>query len=190
MSSQVLKSNKCSIPFRKRDDLICPVCFDVYISPRLLPCVHSVCIECIAKLINKYGKNFPCPLCREIIRAPSEGAPGFKRNIYISDEELIRARKGELHGAECQKTGHEGKPLELYCYLCDTAICMLCKLTEHERHKTESVKAVAEQSKKALDKLVGVLNERVSMLTKLAEKTYLVVTASRYERHLMKAQVR
>ena len=38
---------------------------------------------------------------------------------------------------------HAGKKLEFYCEVCDDSLCLNCKLTEHEGHRTRDISAAA-----------------------------------------------
>lgn len=59
----------------------CPVCYlpydTVFHSPRLLPCAHTFCLECLARLCAflKAGQSFRCPLCRGAVPVPRGGVP-------------------------------------------------------------------------------------------------------------------
>ncbi|KAK7945120.1 hypothetical protein WMY93_000848 [Mugilogobius chulae] len=45
--------------------LTCPVCQDIFKDPRQLPCGHSLCLNCLEKMIeNTSGIPFRCPDCR------------------------------------------------------------------------------------------------------------------------------
>ena len=45
----------------------CPICFDLFTEPLMLPCTHSMCREC-AKLALKASKEPECPVCRLKVR--------------------------------------------------------------------------------------------------------------------------
>lgn len=40
--------------------LICPVCRDVFLEPRIAPCGHSLCDACVQKVNRQTGKCFSC----------------------------------------------------------------------------------------------------------------------------------
>ena len=45
------------------EHLSCPICLEQFKDPKVLPCLHSYCHECIVKL-NKTGNYITCPECR------------------------------------------------------------------------------------------------------------------------------
>jgi TNF receptor-associated factor 4 len=40
--------------------LVCPVCCDVFLEPRVAPCGHSLCDACVQKVNRQTGKCFSC----------------------------------------------------------------------------------------------------------------------------------
>uniref|UniRef100_A0A4W5MBY8 RING-type domain-containing protein n=1 Tax=Hucho hucho TaxID=62062 RepID=A0A4W5MBY8_9TELE len=48
---------------KKKIDLTCPVCKDLYREPVLLSCSHSFCKECLEKSWKGLGQK--CPVCRK-----------------------------------------------------------------------------------------------------------------------------
>nr|XP_006117440.1 RING finger protein 223-like [Pelodiscus sinensis] len=67
----------------------CPVCYSPYNSvfqrPLLLPCAHTVCLECLARicLFVRPAQAFPCPLCRAPVPVPDGGVPKLPPNTDI-----------------------------------------------------------------------------------------------------------
>ena len=51
-----------SIP---EESLICPLCGEIFIDPRILPCLHSFCRRCIEYTINPRSTTLTCHLCRK-----------------------------------------------------------------------------------------------------------------------------
>ncbi|XP_062395624.1 E3 ubiquitin-protein ligase RNF183 [Sardina pilchardus] len=57
-------------------DTECPICFcsydNVFKTPKLLPCGHTFCLECLARInVNSPElKELSCPVCREVTQLP------------------------------------------------------------------------------------------------------------------------
>eukprot|EP00047_Mylnosiga_fluctuans_P000939 m.207601 g.207601 ORF g.207601 m.207601 type:complete len:108 (+) comp10127_c1_seq20:479-802(+) len=56
------------------------LCSEVFHSPRLLPCLHTFCRECIATVAAIHPA---CPLCRVDFAAPCDS--GFPLNLIAND---------------------------------------------------------------------------------------------------------
>ena len=49
------------------EEITCAVCHDHYQQPKLLPCLHFYCRECILQLVRAgINKRFTCPECRKV----------------------------------------------------------------------------------------------------------------------------
>ncbi|KAL3891579.1 hypothetical protein ACJMK2_003835 [Sinanodonta woodiana] len=65
----------------KANGVLCPICLEVYTSPRQLPCMHAFCEKCLQKHIStnayKVGtvKVFVCPVCIAVANQPKPGKP-------------------------------------------------------------------------------------------------------------------
>ena len=42
--------------------ITCPICLDHFKDPRLLPCTHTYCLQCIKNIALKNNDLFECPL--------------------------------------------------------------------------------------------------------------------------------
>lgn len=125
--------------------LACAVCLGIYRDPKFLPCYHTFCASCVQDWAGHHsGGTFPCPSCRKMTSLPAGGVAALQGNFYIGADDLERARKGN------QCPVHSQKELEFFCVPCDKAICINCKLTDHESHKTQDLNKTLELRKKEL----------------------------------------
>uniref|UniRef100_A0A8C8SWK3 RING-type domain-containing protein n=1 Tax=Pelusios castaneus TaxID=367368 RepID=A0A8C8SWK3_9SAUR len=67
----------------------CPICYgpydNIFQRPLLLPCSHTFCLECLARLcvFVKQSQTFPCPLCRTQVPVPEGGLPKLPSNLDV-----------------------------------------------------------------------------------------------------------
>ena len=64
--------------------------------PKLLPCTHTVCLECLKKLTED-KKYFLCPECRTEHTVPKRGVITFKENHTMV--QLLEAGKVRISTA-------------------------------------------------------------------------------------------
>ena len=135
--------------------LICPVCRDVFVEPRIAPCGHSLCDACVQKVNRQTGKCFSCSapadpadfmvdnvssvqigdlrvLCRHALglREVEDDAQGGETEAEAA---RARAAAGETAGSSSLQPG-----VELYVRLDDfneTACSSAVRLSELETHE-------------------------------------------------------
>lgn len=67
--------------------LECPICMETFVKPKVLPCQHSFCLECLYKSYNdivSLNKNYQliCPICREVYQLKR---PKSLRSLKMDD---------------------------------------------------------------------------------------------------------
>ncbi len=111
------------------EDLICPVCRDVFIDPVLLSCTHSICRYCLQRFWEKQGYK-ACPLCRR--RASKEPPLNMNlRNLCEAYQEERRRKSSSGDGAVCSV--HNEK-LRLFCLDDQQAVCLVCRDSRKHTH--------------------------------------------------------
>ncbi|CAN9503291.1 unnamed protein product [Ophioblennius macclurei] len=116
--------------------LRCPVCHDILSDPRQLPCGHSMCVDCVKKLLDHSSSSeapLRCPDCR----AEVGPAAGLRRSYTLSSiAEDFRLNK---------KTT-ENQRRTVYCDYCPggttlaSRTCLKCEVSlckEHVKHHLE-----------------------------------------------------
>ena len=104
--------------FRIMDLFECSVCLNDMLerAPRILPCLHSFCTECLQQLINNNKIN--CPTCREITELKSNDVNELKVNFNL------RQMKEQMEG---QKEKEQEKPPP---GTKTKSLCQICHQTE------------------------------------------------------------
>ncbi|XP_025081877.1 tripartite motif-containing 13-like isoform X2 [Pomacea canaliculata] len=64
----------------------CPVCHELYSEPKLLPCAHTICRDCVLLWLRKTTWKGSCPLCRTPILSKTT-----QQLVQQSDHDLIKA---------------------------------------------------------------------------------------------------
>ena len=106
------------------DLLECPLCLDKYQRPRILPCQHTFCEECLQQHINSHSKPgavFDCPYCREETKIPGvKGVAGFPLNFTLNKLQDVLGNVVRPC-SQCGKTG-----ISRCCLECGVIVCMEC----------------------------------------------------------------
>ena len=120
------------------DNLACSVCYQVFKNPKYLPCYHSFCEECLAKMQKGSRKEskITCPECRREATVPAEGVSGLPNNFLINrlvDELIIKRKVDGEEEVRCDRC-EEADPVVSFCLDCGGEfLCHFC----HESHKRD-----------------------------------------------------
>jgi len=65
----------------------CSICQDELKDPRLLPCIHSFCLECLEQYCADKlpGDDVPCPECRNEFSVPKTGVAGLTARTHSKE---------------------------------------------------------------------------------------------------------
>ena len=106
--------------------LECSVCLQVFQDPRILPCGHTFCLQCIQKTNNRL-----CALCKREWSFPANGFQGLPKNFSL-ESFIISLPSISL----CAKAGDSiHGPVELFCIGCWEPLCTKCG-QEHAQFNT------------------------------------------------------
>ena len=124
---------------------------------------HSLyCFQCCAFWCDD------CITAHNIIRANKEHRVLAIKDFQDQDIEEVLKRP-----AFCRKPGHKKKELEVFCKICEVAICTVCALTDHEGHVKVLLEEAANerklQVKSAIESRKGKLQMKKNEITKLVE---------------------
>ena len=164
------------------DDLTnCPVCFDEYREnggrlPRLLPCTHTLCENCLQVLIRK--AKLDCPECR-LKHEAVNGVKSFPQNKYIISH-LKKAQQGEVAENKEEICGvfvtcNQHKREKIFFCLeddCQKQVCIVCFARHHKQHSyvdLELQRQKCEPLLSKIDSLTKDFQEQKGSLTALKE---------------------
>ena len=122
-------------------ETICGLCSKSYNDPRILPCLHSFCKQCLHHEIEASGSQpvFKCPTCARRVTIPVGGASGLTQNFHLGFEAEVAGYTSKLvsNGEVCCDECMEGSVkerngyAEVFCCTCRKFLCKSC----HNYHK-------------------------------------------------------
>ncbi|XP_041033853.1 E3 ubiquitin-protein ligase TRIM56-like [Carcharodon carcharias] len=130
----------------QNDFLNCKICLATFKQPKMLPCLHTYCLECLEDL-TKDDKILKCPECREIVDL-SGGISKLKTNFHINSllDIFQSPEKKELTCSLCPP-GHKGKnPAVVKCGGCSNYMCQACGDRHQSTHPTHMLVNLAGSS--------------------------------------------
>ncbi|XP_062591941.1 probable E3 ubiquitin-protein ligase MID2 [Saccostrea cucullata] len=117
----------------------CPICFEQFKTPRVLPCSHVFCHDCVSSHIVSTCQSkedplgFQCPVCREFVPAPS-----FCLNFKDWSQHFPTNRSdGDISLKVCEacQRDNESEGADNYCLFCCEALCDMCA-KDHRKNRT------------------------------------------------------
>ena len=71
----------------------CPICTEVIVDSKVLPCIHTYCLKCLKEFWKdkKPGDQVPCPLCGTPFNIPEGGLSDLLKNCFV--EKLLDVQK-------------------------------------------------------------------------------------------------
>ena len=113
----------------------CSVCLELFTEPKILPCCHTFCLECLKNTARTEGQ-IPCPKCRQFHPIPagglSEFLTDFVRTYELEVASISTKERKDLVCGECEQPA----PVTHFCSDCQNYLCDECGLQLHKRLKT------------------------------------------------------
>ncbi|XP_061868550.1 E3 ubiquitin-protein ligase TRIM50 isoform X3 [Colius striatus] len=135
--------------YELEDQLLCPICLEVFKEPLMLQCGHSYCKPCVVSLSGELDGQFLCPVCRQRVDC---GASPPNVTLARVIEALQSRAEAEPTPQSCPT--HQN-PLSLFCEADQEVICGLCgTIGEHRRHKISPVSTAYCRMKEELSVLL------------------------------------
>eukprot|EP00058_Branchiostoma_floridae_P012615 XP_002598103.1 hypothetical protein BRAFLDRAFT_85679 [Branchiostoma floridae] len=136
------------------EELSCSICLEPYTRPKVLPCQHTFCQDCLQEFTGR-GGAFQCPNCRQQVTLPSKGVAGLPDshdhiNIIANMFERLQqqtslseeTREQPQPGNRC--SFHPSEVLKVYCKQCEVPVCDQCLEQTHDDHRTTTIKKAAQ----------------------------------------------
>ncbi|XP_066270078.1 tripartite motif-containing protein 3-like [Branchiostoma lanceolatum] len=143
---------------RGQEFLVCGICLDHFTLPKILPCAHTFCQDCLETYAGR-RRFIYCPNCRRVVELdPASGVRGLPGNFWVTNlRDVIAERdvenpeaKGHLQGNRCKL--HPGEQCRHFCQDCHVPVCGECVFSEHNGHALERMERVLPEVREELRK--------------------------------------
>ena len=140
-------------------EITCAICHDHYTEPKVLPCCHYYCKQCLHSLALRTGldRPFSCPECRNSTTLPQRSADKLPSAFFVNRLKEMHSKLERAHGkveAKCEMCVEGGKA-EAFCRQCVQFICAEC-VSQHGKmrmlvgHKIASFSKLKEGGTKGM----------------------------------------
>ncbi|XP_067868804.1 E3 ubiquitin-protein ligase TRIM32 [Heterodontus francisci] len=143
-----------------REVLECPICMETFnqtvIRPKLLQCGHTICKQCLEKLIADSINGVRCPFCSKITRMNNLSQLSDNLTVLkIIDSACLSEAMCMVMCKVCRKRLPRN-----FCENCCLVLCEACK-TDHQvqGHTVLTIRAAAEQRRKEVGIKLAKLRE-------------------------------
>ncbi|EDO34308.1 predicted protein [Nematostella vectensis] len=148
------------------DQLVCAICLDRLVEPRLLICMHTFCTPCIQRISNNDASaSLTCPTCRKETPIPETGVESLHLNFFVNQMlDVVRHKADELkkeirETRRCEgcENNEEADVATSRCVDCNKPLCTTC-VADHKRvhatldHRVIAISEGEEGEDQALDK--------------------------------------
>ena len=119
------------------EEITCAICHEHYTEPKVLPCCHYYCKQCLHQLTLRKGadKPFSCPECRKDTTLPEGGLDNLPTAFFVNRMKEVHSKLELAHGkveAKCEMCSED--KAEAFCRQCAKFICAFC-VKSHSRMK-------------------------------------------------------
>ncbi|XP_066283744.1 tripartite motif-containing protein 2-like [Branchiostoma lanceolatum] len=163
-----------------RDELSCSICLELFTRPKVLPCQHTFCQDCLQELARK-DETFQCPNCRLQVSLPSEGVEGFPDSCFMANmcerlqnKATLTEKTSEQPLSENRCSLHPSEELKVYCKQCQIPVCEQCLEGAHDDHRITTIKKAAQERRFTVQALIdegrNILESYCNFIRDLREK--------------------
>ena len=110
-------------------EITCAICHGHYQDPKILPCLHYFCADCLQRLVARVGQPVPCPECSREATFDNvqDLLTPFFVNRIIDLHERVEKAEGRAE-ALCELCESKGKA-EAFCRRCECFVCASCVIS-------------------------------------------------------------
>uniref|UniRef100_A0A673VWQ1 Tripartite motif-containing protein 35-like n=1 Tax=Salmo trutta TaxID=8032 RepID=A0A673VWQ1_SALTR len=175
--------------FFQEEDFLCPVCYDIFRDPVVLPCSHSACKTCMEEYW-KYKDDRECPVCRKRSSMPF---PTVSLTLKRLCEGFLQERSSrDAEPGSERLCGQHKAELKLFCLEDEQTVCLVCRDSRrHTGHKFCPIDEVVQDQEERVKAELGPLKEKLRLYTEAKQtcgqtEKYLMTQAAETHREIKK----
>ncbi|XP_038639747.1 E3 ubiquitin-protein ligase TRIM56-like [Scyliorhinus canicula] len=118
----------------QNDFLNCKICLNTFKQPKMLPCLHTYCQECLENL-TRDGQRIRCPECRKVVNL-SGGVSELQTNFHINGllDIFQSAQTAEVTCDLCPAEQRKKNSAVVKCAGCSGHMCQTCGVKHRSAH--------------------------------------------------------
>ncbi|XP_078272339.1 zinc-binding protein A33-like [Rhinoraja longicauda] len=149
------------------EDVVCPICLDLFTHPVSLECGHNFCRSCITQSWDREGRN-SCPECREEFADRSLRVN--RALVSITEKARTLSPKTESKQSKLHCEEHQ-EELKLFCETDKQLICLICRdAREHREHLFMPIKEAVEIFKEKIKTSLETLTKNKSAMEEMEQQ--------------------
>lgn len=125
-----------SVPVNKITDhyeLTCGICNETYKNPKVLPCLHSFCQNCLDSNIRPQDRTLVCSRCHLVVPVPAKGIEAFPLNFFINNMLTVLAVQNPTKCTNCE----DSSQATARCLDCVENLCTNCVFAHKRIRQTK-----------------------------------------------------
>ncbi|NXL95548.1 TRI59 protein, partial [Alectura lathami] len=150
------------------EELTCSICYSLFEDPRVLPCSHTFCRNCLEGVIQLSSNlsiwrplrvPLKCPNCRSIVEIPASGTEALPINFAL--KAIIDKYRQEARSEAATCSEHYGQPLNVYCLRDKQLVCGHClTIGKHNGHPIDDLHSAYLKEKESSGKILEQLTDK------------------------------
>lgn len=140
---------------RPEENLCCPICYDIFKDPVVMPCSHSFCRDCLKNWWRQKQLQ-ECPVCKAVSFTAKLPCNLVVKNLC---EAFLMERDERISGSLCSL--HSEK-LKLFCLDHQQPVCLICRdSNKHKNHRFRPVDEAAPEHKNKLQETLNCIKDKL-----------------------------